>query len=272
MIVDFHTHIFPDSIAEKTISKLSGLIGQKPYTDATLKGLQQSMKDAGVDYSVVLPVVTRPAQFETVNAYAVEVSKNPGILSFGGVHPKSESYRDEIDKIVELGLKGIKLHPDFQDTFIEEPCYIDLIAYALERELIVTIHAGRDEGLPEPVHCPPDKTLYMIQEVQKRVSTRKLILAHTGGHTMWDEVEEYLVGQDVYMDISYSRSEIALEQMVRIMKTHGADRILFGSDSPWDGQLETIQFVKSLDITGEEKKFILGLNGARLLGLSNSIE
>lgn len=271
MIVDFHTHIFPDSIAEKTISKLSGLIGQEPYTDATLEGLQQSMKDAGVDYSVVLPVVTRPAQFETVNAYAAEISKNPGILSFGGVHPKSECYREEIDKIVELGLKGIKLHPDFQDTYIEEPCYIDLIAYALEKDLIVTIHTGMDEGLPEPVHCPPDKTLYMIQEVQKRVSTRKLVLAHTGGHTMWDEVEEYLVGQDVYMDISFSRSEIEPEQMVRIIGEHGADRILFGSDSPWDGQPETIAYVRSLNITDEEKELILGLNGAKLLKLSSRI-
>lgn len=268
MIIDFHTHIFPDRIAEKTISKLGAMIEQKPYTDATLQGLKKSMRRSGVDYSVVLPVVTRPEQFENVTVFAVQVSEEENILSFGGIHPKTEDYKVFIDRIVELGLKGIKLHPDFQDTFIDEPCYVDLIAYALERDLIVLIHAGRDEGLSYPVHCPPDKALYMMQEVQKRVSTKKLVLAHTGGLGMWDQVEEYLVGQNFYMDISFSRKAIEKEQLIRIIKNHGADRILFGSDSPWDGQAETIDFVRSLDITEEEKQCILGENARKLLGLS----
>lgn len=267
MIIDFHTHIFPDSIAEKTISKLSDMIDQHPYTDGTLKGLKQSMKESGVDYSIVLPIVTRPAQFESINAYAEKITKEPGIISFGGVHPKAEDVTGEIDRIVELGLKGIKLHPDFQDAYIDEESYINLIAYALEQGLIVSIHAGMDEGLPNPVHCPPDKTLCMIREVQKRVSTEKLILAHTGGHCQWDEVEEYLVGQNVYMDISFSRSLMKEEQMVRIIQNHGADRILFGSDSPWDGQKETIDYVRNLPLNEEEKESILGGNAKRLLKL-----
>lgn len=263
MIIDFHTHIFPDSIAEKTISKLASMIHEKPYSDGTLDGLKASMKAAGVDYSVILPVVTRPQQFESVNAFAASITGKDGIISFGGVHPKSEDYKAEIDKIVELGLKGIKLHPDFQDTFIDEPCYIDLISYALEKNLIVSIHAGMDAGLPEPVHCPPDKALYMIKKVQERVDTEKLILAHTGGHLMWDEVENYLLGEKVFLDISFSRKEISIEQMVRIIKAHGADRILFGSDSPWDGQLETIEYVKSLPISKEEADKILGENAKK---------
>lgn len=268
MIIDFHTHIFPDRIAEKTISKLGALIEQEPYTDATLKGLKKSMRESGVDLSVVLPVVTRPEQFENVTAFAALVSQEDDIISFGGIHPKTKDYKAEIDRIAELGLKGIKLHPDFQHTFIDETCYTDLIAYALEKDLIVLIHAGIDEGLSEPVHCSPDKALYMMQEVQKRVSTRKLVLAHTGGHDQWDQVEEYLVGQELYMDISFSRGAIEKEQLVRIIQNHGADRILFGSDSPWDGQTETLEFVRSLDITEEEKECILGENAKKLLGLS----
>ncbi|SES78595.1 amidohydrolase family protein [[Clostridium] polysaccharolyticum] len=268
MIIDFHTHIFPDTIAKKTISKLGSMIAQHPYTDATADGLLRSMKEAGVDYSVVLPVVTRPAQFQTVNAFAAEVTKRKGIISFGGLHPKTADYKAELDYIAELGLKGIKLHPDFQDTFIDECCYIDLITYALEKKLIVSIHAGKDEGLPEVVHCPPKRALIMIQEVQKRASTDKLILAHTGGFAMWDAVEKYLAGQNLYMDISFSRKEISKEQMVRIIQNHGADRILFGSDSPWDGQKETLEYVRSLGITEEEKKCILGENAKTLLDLS----
>lgn len=267
MIIDFHTHIFPDSIAEKTIGKLGALINQEPYTDATLDGIKQSMKASGVDYAVLLPVVTRPAQFQSVNAFAKAVTGKEGLISFGGIHPATEDYKQEIDQIVALGLKGIKLHPDFQGTFIDDLRYIELIAYALEKGLIVSIHGGVDAGLPDPVHCPPDKALKMIREVQKRTSTDKLIIAHTGGHLMWDEVEEYLIGENIYMDISFSRREIPREQMIRIIRKHGVDRMLFGSDSPWDGQTETIEYVRGLPFSDEEKEMILGGNAVKLLNM-----
>ncbi len=267
MIIDFHTHIFPDRIAGKTITKLGELIHQKPYTDATCKGLKTSMAKAGVDLSVVLPVVTKPQQFENVVTFASQVSKEQGLLSFGGIHPKTSDYKKEINYIKELGLKGIKLHPDFQGTYIDDVHYIDLIAYALQKDLIVVIHAGKDEGLPAIVHCPPNKAATMLHEVQKKVSTEKLVLAHTGGHGMWDQVEKYLVGQNLYMDISFSRKAMKSEQLVRIIRNHGVERILLGSDSPWDGQMETVQFVQSLSIQEEEKKCILGENAKRLLAI-----
>lgn len=267
MIIDFHTHIFPDSIAEKTIGKLGALINQEPYTNATLQGIKESMKTSNIDLAVLLPVVTRPAQFQSVNAFAKAVTGQDGLISFGGIHPKTENYQQEIDEIVQLGLKGIKLHPDFQDTFIDEPCYINLIGYALEKDLIVSVHGGVDAGLPDPVHCPPEKTLKMIREVQKRTSTDKLVIAHTGGHLMWDDVEQYLVGEKIYMDISYSRKEIPREQMIRIIRNHGVDKMLFGSDSPWDGQGETIGYVRKLPFSEEEKAKILGGNAEKLLDL-----
>lgn len=268
MIIDFHTHIFPDRIAEKTISKLGSLIHQKPYTDGTLQGLKKSMKESCVDLSVVLPVITQPEQFKNVTEYASKISKEQNILSFGGLHPKTKDYKSDINRIADLGLKGIKLHPDFQDTMIDDRSYLDIITYALQKDLIVLVHAGKDEGLPNIVHCPPDRALIMIQEVQKQVSTQKLVLAHTGGYDMWDQVEEYLVGQNLYMDICFSRKAIEVEQLVRIIQNHGADRMLLGSDSPWDGQAETIEFVRSLPITEEEKRNILGDNAKRLLGIS----
>lgn len=265
MIIDFHTHIFPDSIAEKTISKLSSLIHEKPYTNGTLHDLKASMKEAEVAYSVVLPVVTKPEQFKTVNKFAADITGKEGIISFGGVHPKSDNVKAEIDRIVELGLKGIKLHPDFQDMFIDDPRYIELITYVLQKGLIVIIHAGVDAGLPNPVHCPPDKAAHMIEQVGKHVSTEKIILAHTGGLHMYDEVEQYLVGKDIYLDTSFSRMEIPEEQMVRIIQNHGTDRILYGSDSPWDGQKESVEYIKLLPIEEEEKLKILGKNAHRLL-------
>lgn len=267
MIIDFHTHAFPDAIAERTIEKLAAMIEAKPYTNGTLDGLKESMKRDGVDYSVVLPIITRPAQFQTVNQYAKDITGKDGIISFGSVHPKADDVREEINIIKKLGLKGIKLHPDFQDTFIDEPCYMETISYALEQGLLVTIHAGVDEGIPEPVHCPPDKAAYMLNQVGKNGDISKIILAHTGGFHQWDEVEELIVGTSVYLDISFCRGYIKKEQMERIIRNHGADKILFGSDSPWDGQKETIDYVRSLNIEETMKNQILGENGKRLLGL-----
>lgn len=265
MIIDFHTHVFPESIAERTLEKLGGMINTKPYTCGTLKGLKASMKESGIDYSVILPVVTKPEQFESVNKYAASITGKDGILSFGGIHPKSEQMEEKIDYICELGLKGIKLHPDFQNTYIDEPFYVKLISYALQKNLIVSIHAGVDLGLPNPVHCPPKRTLRMLEEVEKNADTSKIVLAHMGGFRMWDDVRRLLIHKNVYFDISFCRNYMTQEDYAGIIEQHGADKILFGTDSPWDGQKETIDFIANLPIKFEEKEKILGKNAEKII-------
>lgn len=265
MMIDFHTHIFPDKIAERTISKLEEVANIKAFTNGTLDGLLHSMKEGNIDLSVVLPVVTKPEQFETINQYAAEISKLDGILSFGGIHPRMENYKEGIARIKELGLKGIKLHPDYQLTFVDDEAMVRVIEEAVKNDLMVTLHAGIDVGYPNPVHCTPKATARMLEQINELDA--KIILAHTGGFGLWDEVEEYLVGQNVYFDISYSFGFIEDEQIVRIIKNHGADRILFATDCPWGGQKETLEHFMSLDLTEEEREAILSENAKRLLGL-----
>jgi len=168
MVIDFHTHIFPEAIAPRTIAHLEEVGHMKASTDGTLKGLKESMRSSGIDLSVVLPVVTKPKQFHTVNTYAAQITGKEGILSFGGIHPDSEDYRGELDTIKALGLKGIKLHPDYQNTFIDDARYLQIIDYASELGLIVVIHAGIDIGLPEPVHCPPERTAKFLEQLRER--------------------------------------------------------------------------------------------------------
>ena len=114
MIVDFHTHVFPEAIADKTISFLENKANSHAHTRGTLEELKSSMKEAGIDYSVALSVVTKPSQFNTVNNYLAEINGKDGIISFGGLHPDCEDIEEKLDYIKELGLKGIKLHPDYQ--------------------------------------------------------------------------------------------------------------------------------------------------------------
>lgn len=106
MVIDFHTHAFPDKIAEKTIAILADRSGTAASTDGTVDGLIGSMKDAGVDISVVLPVVTKPSQFESINAFAERINSLPGIISFGGIHPDCEDSEKKIDALADAGFRG----------------------------------------------------------------------------------------------------------------------------------------------------------------------
>lgn len=269
MIVDFHTHIFPDKIAPKTIKYLAEVSRTTPFTDGTLSGLQASMKEAGVDISVVLPVVTNPKQFDSINRFACEVSKLPGIISFGGIHPASENRKEEIDEIVKMGLPGIKLHPDYQNAFVDEQETIELTQYAISKGLHVVFHGGVDVGFPNPVHCTPERARNMLDALTQKEGYGKIIIAHTGGHELWDDAEKHLVGQDVLFDLAFNLGKIPDEQLRNIVSLHGADKILFATDSPWDSQKQDVEYLKNMTIfTEEEKKAIFSENACRLLGIN----
>ncbi|MDD5953160.1 MAG: amidohydrolase family protein [Oscillospiraceae bacterium] len=269
MIVDFHTHIFPEKIASKTIAALEAKANSKAFTDGTLASLKRSMADAGIDWSVVLPVVTKPSQFETVNQYAASINGKDGILSFGGIHPDTAHPTEALASIKALGLKGIKLHPDYQSCMIDDPRNVAILRCAVSMGLMVVVHAGVDIGMPEIVHCPPDKGAAVLDQLYAGQTdvTPRIVFAHTGGWHCWDDVERCLVGKPIYLDISFSLGMIPEEQLLRIIRRHGADKILFATDSPWSGQRESVQAFCALPLTDREKSLILGENAARLLQL-----
>lgn len=265
MVIDFHTHIFPDQIAENTIQLLEEKGNIKAFCNGKLSGLKQSMAESGIALSVVLPVVTKPSQFDSINEYAAQITGKEGIISFGGMHPDCEDCENRLVEIKRLGLLGVKLHPDYQHTFIDDPKMVRIIDLASKLGLIVLIHSGVDIGLPHPVHCTPKRAANMLSQLQE--DTSKIVFAHMGGYLMWEEVEEYLVGKNIYLDISFSLDKMSKEQFVRIVEDHGGDRILFASDSPWGGQKETLDNIRGLDLTEEELEGILYKNGLELLGL-----
>ncbi len=265
MIIDFHTHIFPERIAQRTIQKLEEVGNIKAQTNGTLEGLKSSMKENNITISVVLPVVTKPAQFQNVNSYAAEINGKEGIISFGGIHPDMEDYKEGLEEIKRLGLPGIKLHPDYQETYIDDPKMVRIIQCATDLGLIVSLHAGLDIGLPDPIHCPPKRIANMLDQIDNE--NAKIILAHMGGYDQWDDVEEYIVGKKVWIDTGYTLGMISEEQFDRIVKNHGADRTLFASDSPWGGQRETLERLLRMDFSEEEFERMLSGNAKELLGI-----
>ncbi|MCR4604704.1 MAG: amidohydrolase family protein [Eubacterium sp.] len=272
MIIDIHTHIYPDKIAEKTVEKLGDVAGISAHTDGTRDGLIESTKEAGIDYSVVLPVATNPKQVPGINEFAYKTNiscKRKGIISFGGIHPDTPDIARVIRGIASLGIKGIKIHPDYQGVFFNDARYKRIILTAATYGLYVIVHAGVDIGMPEPVHTTPD----MVREVMLETGADRVILAHMGGWRMWDEVMDKLAGLDIFLDTSFSTEAVNLEGMLNeekfkeMVKTFGAERVLFGSDSPWASQKKSIKWIQNTSLHKKEKEMILGDNAAKILGL-----
>lgn len=265
MIIDFHTHIFPDAIAAKTIAALGSKAGVSAATDGTLNGLFDSMNQAKVDLSVIMPVVTKPSQFEHINAFAKSVNEkyDGKLLSFGGIHPDCEDYKGKLNEIKGMGLPGIKIHPDYQGVMIDDVRYMNIIEYANELGLIILTHAGIDIGIPEPVHCPPDR----MRKVLDAIKPEKMVLAHFGGWKQWEEVYEYLAGENVYLDTAFTFGYIEQDMFLKVLEKHDHHKILFATDSPWSSAGKDIQAMRNLPLEQTVIEDMLSNNAKRLLDL-----
>lgn len=264
MIIDFHVHCFPDSLASRAVAELAQCSDIKPWIDGTVEGIKESMKRAGISKSVVLSIATKPSQVEKINLWAKSILEED-IIPFGSIHPLYEDYKNELRRIKEYGLKGIKFHPDYQGFFVDDENMFPIYEAAFELGLVVVFHAGLDIGLPEPYHATPQR-LSKVAEAFKGQGC-KIIAAHMGGFSYWDDVERFLTGSDIYLDTSYTLGYIGNDQFLRIVKNHGAQKIIFGTDSPWGGQQEEILKLRNMGLGEEDEICILGLNGGKLLGI-----
>ena len=235
MIIDFHTHVFPDQIAERTLLALAAASSSKPYSDGTALGLIDKMKCADADLCVNLPVLTKPKQFESVLNFAVIINEKfkkseRRIISFAGMHPLCDDISGKMKKIRESGVLGIKIHPDYQNTYIDDEKYYKIISAAADNDLIVVTHAGVDYGFKDQsIKCPPDRLCKLFE----KICYKKMVLAHYGGHKQWQEVLEKLVDFDVFFDTAFTFHEINKDLFLKILDAHGDDKILFATDNPW---------------------------------------
>ena len=268
MIIDFHAHAFPDVLAERSVAYLAAKAGIEHYADGTARGLCEAASRVKADGALVLPVVTKPSQFRSVNAFAARINAGEfdafgvHLRSFGGIHPDDEDVKAELREIKGLGLKGVKIHPDYQQTFIDDPKYLTIIEEAAALGLLVSVHAGLDLGFPDCTHCTPDRARNMLH----LTGAENVILAHMGGFSMWEEVADLLVGEKVRFDTGVVARYMDPALATAIIRAHGADKVLFATDSPWASFEDSVAFVRALDLSDEEKEKILGANAAELLG------
>lgn len=279
MIVDIHAHAYPDKIVKKVKERMERVSGSRVENDGTPEGLVKSMEETGIDYSVFLPVATNPKQVGKLNSQAIQAMESygdRGFLSFAAIHPDTEHMKEVLQGIKNAGMKGVKIHPDYQDTFFDDIRYLRLIDMASELGLFVLAHAGMDEVYPDQVHCDVKRILKVIEAVRSEY----LILAHMGGWQMWEDVKKYICGAPVYFDTAFSLTGTVSvenkkgfgamlndEQFVRIVREHGAEKVLFGTDTPWSSQQKNLEWIQGSSLTEEEKKMVLGDNAAALLKL-----
>lgn len=261
MIIDFHTHIFPDSIAEYAINKLSAMGGIKAHGLATEDDLERKMNESGVDYSVILSIATKTEQVEVINRYNIS-RKNPKLVFFGAMHQDYPDYEREIDFIYRNGIRGIKMHPEFQNFLPSDKKLFPLYKALSDRNMIILFHSGKEEFVKKEYYNSHPEQFSIVHETFPDL---KMILAHLGGHDMIEEAVKYILGKNIYVDISYDLSEKNLSLLNTLLKYHNEDLILYGSDWPWKNLDEYLTLIKSAEISENIMKKILGINAFNLL-------
>ncbi len=257
--IDFHTHAFPDQVAASAIPALEKKGNVKAYLNGTVDDLLVSMDRAGIEQCVICSIATRPEQYRPILDWSRAI-RSPRIIPFPSVHPADPKLGAHIDRIAALGFKGIKLHPYYQDFFLDDPDLDPLYRAIADQGLLLVVHTGLDIGFPPDDRAAPQRILNLV----RRLPTLRLVTTHLGGWNMWDEVRRTLIGLPIYMELSFSLDFLDQIRLRDMIESHPPGYILFGSDSPWADQATTL---KMLDRLGLDEAIYQGIVRENALGL-----
>jgi len=260
MIIDFHTHAFPDYIADKAIPTLENAGKVKARTDGTIDSLLESMDQASIEKSVICSIATHPSQFEPILSWSSTI-RSGRIIPLPSIHPADKHLLERVARVGEGGFPGIKMHPYYQDFALDEKRLFPLYEALSDGGLILVVHCGYDIAFPQSRIADPAK----IMTVKTAFPDLKLIATHFGGWKIWDEVESTLIGKEIHMEISFALNYLSQEQAKRMLANMFEEFVLFGSDSPWDDQKLCVERVKNLNLDQEQEEAIFYKNAERLL-------
>ncbi len=254
-IIDFHTHIFPEDVEQKAVTFLREYYDLDIKCKATLEHLMQSAQDAEVEMLVIHATATVQTQVRNVNRW-IGALVSEKVMGFGTIHPDFKEVHNELAVIAELGLKGIKMHPEFQKFKIDEPRMFRIYE-AIGDRFPILMHMG-DKNLD---FSSPKRLAHILEKFPKL----RIIGAHLGGYSRWDEVMKYLVGKNLYFDTSSALCYMTSEEAIEIIRGHGVEKILFGTDYPITSHKEELERFYRLPLTERERELILWENAQRIL-------
>lgn len=277
MLVDIHTHAFADPIADKAVAFLIDYYKIPTSHGGRLKDNLQAAAKAGVNINVLLVAATKPTQVQPANDWILKVNamstdelatlsgvvNPPKLVPFGTVHPEDPDMMNEFHRLKAAGIKGIKLHPDFQGFSLDDSRLYPIFD-AMGDSMILMTHVGDAARQPSDPSTPRH-----VRQILHDFPKLRVIAAHLGGYCYWDEALDELAGRDVYLDLSSTLSFIPSQILHNFFQRHSTERILFGSDYPLFSANEELQKIKSMlpDLSSEVRDRILYKNALDLLRL-----
>ena len=269
MIVDAHTHIYPDPVAAKAIKTIiengNGLV--ESHTDGTFNGLLSSMNNAGIDYSIVLPVATGLGQGNSILQWirtAAPLSER--LIFFGSVHPSDPDFIATLKEMKETGVQGIKFHPGYQNFPADSAEALNVYHEVLNNGLVLHFHSGFDPSLPECDYTSVER----FANVLNSFPGSKIVLAHAGGMDEWQKVMDLLGNKGCYFDIAWVLEKMIESRSARELYRQNEDYFLFGTDSPWCSQSKYVQLLRnSKTLTMEQREKLFSGNILKLVNISN---
>lgn len=260
-IIDFHTHAFPDAIANRAISTLEAEAeGVHAFHDGRVSSLLASMDSAAINSCVICSIATRPAQFEPILKWSHEI-KCERIEPFVSLHPKDPNWAEHITRIKAEGFKGVKFHPFYQDFHVAEPMLYPIYERLGMEDLMIVMHTGYDIAFERIRRADPKGILKVCTDMPGL----KFISTHLGAWQMWDEVRRDLIGREIYMELSFALDLLSPDVARAMLMEHPPEFLLFGSDSPWTDQGRTLKLLRALELPQDVQRKILFDNAQRLL-------
>jgi uncharacterized protein len=259
-IIDFHAHAFPDGLADRAIAQLEREGTAKAFLDGKISSLLASMDSTGIGRAVVCSIATKPDQFAPILNWSRQIA-SARIIPLPSVHPKGPDPVGKARLVAQAGLPGIKLHPYYQDFELDDPALFHFFRVLEQMGLLVVCHTGFDFAFPRDRKADPVRIVRLLD----KFPNLRFVATHIGAWEDWDEVERHLLGKPIYMEISMSLEQLGLTRGRELLTAHPADRILFGSDSPWTSQAETLRLARALDLGPERERLLLGENARGLL-------
>lgn len=257
-IWDMHCHIFPEKIADKAADAIGRFYDIPMRYSGKSEVLLESGAQIGVTHYLVCSSATVSEQVESINSFiASECEDHPEFMGYGTLHPDMAQFEPEVKRIISLGLKGIKLHPDFQRFAIDSPRAIEMYRVASEYGLPFLFHTGDkryDYSSPKRLASAMDKVPGLVA-----------IGAHFGGYSEWEQVADCLTRENVYFDTSSTLFELPPDKAVKLLRTLGVEKFFFGVDFPmWDHADELRRF-NCLPLTDKERDLIFSENARRFM-------
>ena len=271
-VIDAHVHLYPDSLASKVTPSLSARFGNAPAFDGTVDGCRANAFAAGLTASLNLPVATTPHQVAHTNSWAKAVNDSaheakrgeaPRVYSLAALHPRSDDRAAELEKIAAAGFAGVKFHPEYQEFRFNDAALDEVWETMGDLGLVAFLHAGGERVFKPPFHSTPTE----IRDLHRRFPRLKIVAAHLGGFEMWDESEAVLCGEDVWLDLSHTFFWMDDAQILRMIRKHGAGRILFGTDAPWQEPAKVLAALMKLPLSEQEFAAICAANACELFNI-----